>query len=94
LVILQRFLNRHVPIKTCLHTIPIGIEQHGAEWPEEWPKRLETYPDWMNNKEKLIADTNHWNAIVNKSYLNGMGIDWKNIRNVMDMKTIYGGYAA
>ncbi|WJX09319.1 tRNA 4-demethylwyosine synthase (AdoMet-dependent) [Trifolium repens] len=84
----------HVPIKTCLHTIPIGIEQHGAEWPEEWPKRLETYPDWMNNKEKLIADTNHWNAIVNKSYLNGMGIDWKNIRNVMDMKTIYGGLAA
>ncbi|CAJ2675585.1 unnamed protein product [Trifolium pratense] len=84
----------HVPIKTCLHTIPIGIEQHGAEWPEEWPKRIETYPDWMNNKEKLIADTNHWNAIVNKSYLNGMGIDWTNIRNVMDMKSIYGGLAA
>lgn len=84
----------HVPIKTCLHTIPIGIEQHGAEWPEEWPKRLETFPDWMNNKEKLIADTNHWNAIVNKSYLNGMGINWTNIRNVMDMKSIYGGLAA
>lgn len=84
----------HVPIKTCLHTIPIGIEKHGAEWPEEWPKRLETYPDWMNNKEKLIADTNHWNAIVNKSYLNGMGINWTSIRNVMDMKSIYGGLAA
>ncbi|KAL5072021.1 hypothetical protein RYX36_022908 [Vicia faba] len=84
----------HVPIKTCLHTIPIGIEQHGAEWPEEWPKRLETYPDWINNKEKLIADTNHWNAIVNKSYLNGMGINWTNIRNVLDMKSTYGGLAA
>ncbi|CAK8569625.1 unnamed protein product [Lathyrus sativus] len=84
----------HVPIKTCLHTIPIGIEQHGAEWPEEWPKRLETYPDWISNKEKLIADTNHWNAIVNKSYLNGMGINWANIRNVLDMRSIYGGLAA
>lgn len=48
----------------------------------------------MNNKEKLIADTNHWNAIVNKSYLNGMGINWTSIRNVMDMKSIYGGYAS
>lgn len=81
-------------MKTCLHIIPIGIEQHGAEWPEEWPKRLESYPDWANNKEKLVADTHHWNAIVNKSYLNGMGINWTSIRNVMDMKAIYGGYAS
>ncbi|XP_020206830.1 probable methyltransferase PMT28 isoform X2 [Cajanus cajan] len=84
----------YVPMKTCLHTIPLGIEQHGAEWPEEWPKRLETYPDWVNNKEKVVADTNHWNAIVNKSYLNGLGINWTSIRNVMDMKSIYGGLAA
>ncbi|XP_027330888.1 probable methyltransferase PMT28 [Abrus precatorius] len=84
----------HVPMKTCLHAIPSGIEQHGAEWPEEWPKRLECYSDWMNNREKLVADTNHWNSIVNKSYLNGMGINWTSIRNVMDMKAIYGGFAA
>ncbi|XP_031261272.1 probable methyltransferase PMT28 isoform X1 [Pistacia vera] len=84
----------YVPMKNCLHTIPSSIEQHGAEWPEEWPKRLETYPDWLNDKEKLIADTNHWKAITDKSYLTGMGIDWSNIRNVMDMKAIYGGFAA
>ncbi|TKY57718.1 methyltransferase PMT28 [Spatholobus suberectus] len=84
----------YVPTKTCLHTIPSGIEQHGAEWPEEWPKRLESYPDWVNNKEKVVADTNHWNAIVNKSYLNGLGINWTSIRNIMDMKSIYGGLAA
>lgn len=81
-------------MRTCLHSIPSGIEQHGAEWPEEWPKRLESYPDWMNNKEKLVADTDHWKAIVNKSYLTGMGIDWSSIRNVMDMKAVYGGYAS
>ncbi|KAH1212056.1 putative methyltransferase PMT28 [Glycine max] len=83
----------YVSMKTCLHTIPIGIEQHGAEWPEEWPKRLESYPDWVNNKEKVVADTNHWNAVANKSYLNGLGINWTSIRNVMDMKSVYGGLA-
>ncbi|KAK4276588.1 hypothetical protein QN277_014718 [Acacia crassicarpa] len=84
----------YIRMKSCLHSVPSGIEQHGAEWPEEWPKRIESYPDWMNNKEKLVADTNHWKAVVNKSYLNGMGIDWSSIRNVMDMKAVYGGFAA
>ncbi|KAF4357284.1 hypothetical protein F8388_002792 [Cannabis sativa] len=86
----------YVPMKTCLHTVPSAIEQRGTEWPDEWPKRLETLPDWLEDKDKdkLAADTKHWAAIVEKSYLTGMGIDWKNIRNVMDMKAIYGGFAA
>ncbi|XP_043708570.1 probable methyltransferase PMT28 [Telopea speciosissima] len=84
----------NVPIKTCLHTIPVAIEQRGTEWPDEWPKRLETFPDWLSNKEKVVAETEHWKAIVNNSYLNGMGIDWSSVRNVMDMKSIYGGFAA
>lgn len=83
----------HVPMKTCLHTVPAAIEDRGTEWPEEWPKRLENLPDWLSEKEKLVADTEHWKAIVNKSYLNGMGIEWSNVRNVMDMKAIYGGCA-
>ncbi|KAL0325741.1 UNVERIFIED_CONTAM: putative methyltransferase PMT28 [Sesamum radiatum] len=84
----------YIPLKTCLHTIPEAIEQRGTEWPAEWPKRLHTFPDWMNNREKLIADAKHWKAIVNNSYLIGMGIDWSTIRNVMDMKAISGGFAA
>lgn len=80
-------------MKTCLHAIPSSIEQRGSEWPDEWPKRLDSFPDWLNDKEKLIADNNHWRSIVEKSYIPGMGIDWSNIRNVMDMKAIYGGYA-
>lgn len=79
-------------MKICLHAIPAAIEQRGTEWPEEWPKRLTTYPEWVNNRESLIADTEHWEAIVTKSYLTGMGIDWSKIRNVMDMKAINGGY--
>ncbi|XP_010533254.1 PREDICTED: probable methyltransferase PMT28 [Tarenaya hassleriana] len=84
----------YVPMKTCLHEIPSAIEQHGTEWPEEWPKRLETYPEWLNQKEKAIADTDRWKAFVNQSYLTGLGIDWSRIRNVMDMTAIYGGFAA
>ncbi|KAK6939461.1 putative S-adenosyl-L-methionine-dependent methyltransferase [Dillenia turbinata] len=81
----------YVPINMCLHTIPSSIEERGAEWPEQWPNRLDTFPDWMNEKERLLADTEHWKAIVDKSYLTGFGIDWSKIRNVMDMKAIYGG---
>ncbi|KAL6207427.1 hypothetical protein ACLB2K_018385 [Fragaria x ananassa] len=84
----------YVPVKTCLHTIPSGIEERGSEWPEEWPNRLEKYPDWLKDKDRLIADTKHWKDIVDKSYLIGLGIDWSSIRNVMDMKAIYGGFAA
>ncbi|ERN17474.1 hypothetical protein AMTR_s00059p00036620 [Amborella trichopoda] len=79
----------------CLHTAPSSIEQHGTEWPEEWPQRLETYPEWLNHpKEKFVADTEHWKAIVSNSYLSGLGIAWSAVRNVMDMKAIYGGFAA
>lgn len=85
----------YTPIKTCLHKLPAAIEQRGTDWPEEWPKRLETYPEWLGDlQEKVTADDHHWKAIVTKSYLNGMGIDWSKIRNVMDMKAIYGGFAA
>ncbi|KAH6796249.1 hypothetical protein C2S51_037235 [Perilla frutescens var. frutescens] len=84
----------YAPLKTCLHTVPEAIEQRGTEWPAEWPKRLHTFPEWMNNREKLIADSEHWKSIVNKSYLVGMDIDWSTIRNVMDMKAISGGFAA
>ncbi|XP_047322435.1 probable methyltransferase PMT28 [Impatiens glandulifera] len=82
------------PLQNCLHVLPSAIEERGTEWPEEWPKRLETFPEWTNNKDKLIADSEHWKAIVNNSYITGLGIDWLKVRNVMDMKAINGGFAA
>ncbi|KAG0466101.1 hypothetical protein HPP92_017681 [Vanilla planifolia] len=85
----------YVPIKGCLHKLPTALEERGTDWPEEWPSRLETFPEWLGDaREKIIADNEHWNAIIKKSYLVGMGIDWSNVRNVMDMKAIYGGFAA
>ncbi|CAA3030358.1 probable methyltransferase PMT28 [Olea europaea subsp. europaea] len=84
----------YVPLKNCLHAIPEAIEQRGTEWPEVWPKRLNTFPDWMNKIEGLTADSEHWKTVVKGPYLTGLGVDWSTIRNVMDMKAINGGFAA
>ncbi|KAL6894176.1 hypothetical protein ACP4OV_008274 [Aristida adscensionis] len=82
-------------IRHCLHKAPVGIEERGSDWPEEWPKRLETFPEWLGDLQtRVSADHNHWKAVVEKSYLDGLGIEWSNIRNVMDMRALYGGFAA
>lgn len=87
------FPCRYTSIKHCLHKAPVGIEERGSDWPEEWPKRLETFPDWLGDLQTWVAaDYTHWKAVVEKSYLDGLGIDWSNIRNVLDMKAVYGGY--
>uniref|UniRef100_A0A0D3HJ20 Methyltransferase n=1 Tax=Oryza barthii TaxID=65489 RepID=A0A0D3HJ20_9ORYZ len=44
--------------------------------------------------EDFVADQEHWRKVVRNSYLTGMGIDWKTVRNVMDMRAVYGGFAA
>ncbi|CAN6482044.1 unnamed protein product [Victoria cruziana] len=82
-------------MRSCLNVLPASIEQRGTEWPEEWPKRLETFPEWLSHsRETFFSDTEHWKAIVSKSYLDGLGIDWSSVRGIMDMKTVYGGLAA
>uniref|UniRef100_A0A0C9S9P0 TSA: Wollemia nobilis Ref_Wollemi_Transcript_7296_3157 transcribed RNA sequence n=1 Tax=Wollemia nobilis TaxID=56998 RepID=A0A0C9S9P0_9CONI len=85
----------YVPMEACVHRVPTDDER-GAEWPEEWPQRLEKVPSWLKGDihERFTADTEHWKRIVSKSYLQGLGIDWSAVRNVMDMKSIYGGFAA
>ncbi|KIO47663.1 hypothetical protein SQ11_16075, partial [Nitrosospira sp. NpAV] len=42
----------------------------------------------------LTADYSRWKKVVSQSYLSGMGIDWSSVRNVIDMKAVYGGFAA
>ncbi|RWW48460.1 hypothetical protein BHE74_00045461, partial [Ensete ventricosum] len=82
----------YTPVKACLHKVAAAIEQRGTDWPEEWPKRLETFSEWLaDSEDKLTKDHEHWKAIIDKSYLAGLGINWSNIRNVMDMKAMYGG---
>lgn len=85
-------------MNSCIHKIQ---GPRATSWPEEWPQRVDATPSWLSDTEKGIyggnlaeeyrSDTEHWKRIIEKSYLQGLGIDWSAIRNVMDMKAGYGG---
>ncbi|KAJ8765352.1 hypothetical protein K2173_012049 [Erythroxylum novogranatense] len=94
----------NVPLQACMHKIPSDSQQRGSQWPEQWPARLGKAPYWMLNSqvgvygkpapEDFAADYEHWKRVVSKSYISGMGINWSTVRNVMDMRSVYGGFAA
>lgn len=86
-----------------MHKVPVDSADRGTQLPEQWPARLTKAPYWLSSSqvgvygkpapEDFDADYEHWSRVVSKSYLQGMGIDWSNVRNVMDMRSVYGGYA-
>ncbi|PKA61683.1 putative methyltransferase PMT27 [Apostasia shenzhenica] len=94
----------YIPMKSCMHRMPVDVTERGTKWPMAWPRRVATPPYWLNTSQTGLygkpahadfkADYDHWRHIVNKSYLNGLGINWSKVRNVMDMTAIYGGFAA
>ncbi|KAK3211699.1 hypothetical protein Dsin_016405 [Dipteronia sinensis] len=94
----------NVPLQACMHKVPVESSERGSQWPEQWPARAEKTPYWLLSSqvgvygksapEDFKADYEHWKRVVSKSYLNGMGIDWSSVRNVMDMRAVYGGFAA
>ncbi|KAG8373652.1 hypothetical protein BUALT_Bualt11G0046500 [Buddleja alternifolia] len=94
----------NVPLQACMHKAPIASSERGSQWPEQWPARVEKVPYWLSSSqvgvygkpapEDFSADYKHWKRVVNKSYLNGLGINWSTVRNVMDMRAVYGGFAA
>ncbi|KAJ4963164.1 hypothetical protein NE237_023103 [Protea cynaroides] len=94
----------YVPLQSCMHKVPIGKSERGSKWPEDWPTRMEKAPYWLNSSqngiygnpapEDFIADHRHWKEEVDKLYLNGLSINWSKVRNVMDMRAVYGGFAA
>ncbi|CAM8908125.1 unnamed protein product [Rhodiola kirilowii] len=94
----------YVPLQSCMHKVPVDDNERGAHWPEEWPRRLQTPPYWLNTSQMGIygrpapddftSDYEHWKRVVNKLYLNGLGINWSKVRNMMDMRAVYGGLAA
>ena len=89
----KSFISRYTRISSCLYTIPTSTDERGTEWPEEWPKRLDHFPEWLSDsQERIMADTERWRSTLNRSYLSGLGIDWSRVRNVMDMRANYGGY--
>ncbi|KAM7266347.1 hypothetical protein ACFE04_004244 [Oxalis oulophora] len=99
----DRDASWNVPLQACMHKVPTGESERGSRWPEQWPQRLRTPPYWLNGKtgvygkpapEDFSSDYNHWKNVVLHSYMNGAGINWSSVRNVMDMRAIYGGLAA
>ncbi|XP_009590749.1 probable methyltransferase PMT26 [Nicotiana tomentosiformis] len=94
----------NVPLQACLHKAPVATSERGSQWPESWPARLSKSPYWLLSSqvgvygkpapEDFTADYEHWKHVVKNSYLSGMGINWSTVRNVMDMRAIYGGFAA
>ncbi|XP_044501167.1 probable methyltransferase PMT26 [Mangifera indica] len=94
----------NVPLQACMHKVPVESLERGSQWPELWPERLEKPPYWLLSSqvgvygksapEDFTADYDHWKRVVSRSYLNSLGIDWSSVRNVMDMRSVYGGFAA
>ncbi|KAL0432083.1 UNVERIFIED_CONTAM: putative methyltransferase PMT27 [Sesamum radiatum] len=94
----------YIPLQSCMHRVPVQENERGSQLPEEWPKRLQTPPYWLNRShigiygkpapDDFTADYKLWRTVVSKSYMSGLGISWSNVRNVMDMRSVYGGFAA
>ena len=89
-------------MQACMHKLPVDPNVRGSQWPQQWPLRLDNVPYWLNSSqvgvygrpapEDFKADTELWKHIVSKSYMKGLGINWSAVRNVMDMRAVYGGY--
>ncbi|KAI5581432.1 hypothetical protein BDE02_07G016600 [Populus trichocarpa] len=94
----------YVPLQACMHRVPRSKSQRGGKWPEDWPERLQIPPYWLKSSQMGIygkpapqdfeADYEHWKHVVSNSYMKGLGISWSNVRNIMDMRAVYGGFAA
>lgn len=94
----------NIPLQACMHKVPVLTSERGSQWPEQWPLRVEKAPNWLKSSqvgvygkaapEDFTSDYEHWKTVVSSSYLKGMGIKWSSVRNVMDMKAVYGGFAA
>uniref|UniRef100_A0A803L744 Methyltransferase n=1 Tax=Chenopodium quinoa TaxID=63459 RepID=A0A803L744_CHEQI len=90
-----------IPMEACLHKVPTDPSERGSQLPAKWPSRLDKTPYWLKETEAgvygkaapkdFIADNKHWKRVVADSYMDGIGIDWSSVRNVMDMRAIYGG---
>ncbi|XP_004509323.1 probable methyltransferase PMT23 [Cicer arietinum] len=89
----------YVPLQACMHKLPADKTERGAKWPDVWPNRLQKVPYWLNNAEDgkpsskdFATDSERWKNVVDE--LTNMGVGWSNVRNVMDMRAVYGGFAA
>ncbi|KAJ9540945.1 hypothetical protein OSB04_027451 [Centaurea solstitialis] len=94
----------YIPFQACMHYAPVVDTERGFRWPEDWPSRVQIPPYWLPRSQMgiygrpaphdLISDYDYWKQVVSKSYMSELGFNWTNVRNVMDMRAVYGGFAA
>lgn len=89
--------GRNVNLKTCITQLPEN--GYGANV-TTWPTRLHSPPDRLfsikmdaelSRREIYKAESKFWHEIIS-GYVGAF--HWKelNLRNVMDMRALYGGY--
>ncbi|RRT52315.1 hypothetical protein B296_00031151 [Ensete ventricosum] len=88
----------YTPLRTCL-TIPSQTYKLGLTSAPKWPDRLHAPPERTSvvpggNSGGFKHDDSKWKVRIKhyKTLLPALGSD--KIRNVMDMNTLYGGFAA
>ncbi|MED6191947.1 hypothetical protein PIB30_119230 [Stylosanthes scabra] len=89
----------YVNLKPCISRLPEN--GYGTNVPE-WPARLETPPDrlqtikldaFTSRPELFRAESKYWNEIV-QQYVDTLRWKEMRMRNVMDMRAGFGGFAA
>ncbi|KAG9452867.1 hypothetical protein H6P81_005771 [Aristolochia fimbriata] len=89
----------YIPLRSCLVTPDKNWKKIGLKSTPKWPARLNVAPERINAVPGASAsafkhDDSKWKARAKhyKKLLQSLGTD--QIRNVMDMNTLYGGFAA
>ncbi|CAK8538186.1 unnamed protein product [Lathyrus sativus] len=89
----------YVNLKACISPLPKN--GYGANL-TKWPARLQTPPDrlqsikldaFKSRKELFKAESKYWNEIIT-NYVNALHWKTMRLRNVMDMRASFGGFAA
>uniref|UniRef100_A0A0D3BS77 Methyltransferase n=1 Tax=Brassica oleracea var. oleracea TaxID=109376 RepID=A0A0D3BS77_BRAOL len=45
----------NVPLEACMHKVTEDSSKRGASWPNMWPERLETAPEWLDSQEGVYG---------------------------------------
>ncbi|CAL0327921.1 unnamed protein product [Lupinus luteus] len=85
-------------LSSCLIPLPVDDMSNIQSWPMPWPQRLTSKPPSLSTEsdaaEMFDKDSRHWSQLVSEVYVDGLSINWSNVRNVMDMNAGYAGFAA
>lgn len=86
-------------LKPCITRLP---ENGAGSNVPSWPERLSSPPERLQSiqidasisrKELFKAESKYWEEII-KGYIHGWHWNTMNVRNVLDMRASYGGFAA